>query len=297
MKGMHVEVLIESIINGISFGLLYGLLAFSIVLLFKSNGVANFAQGNIGTFAVFIAYALYATAHWNFWLSVVISIAAAAGLGVIIYFIVLGVNRTAGPLNATMRTMGLYLLLYALMNQFWAIGQPFSFHAIFPSGNLRLGGISVSYTVLGTLAVVIVLLLVTAAVFRFTRAGLLLRGLAADSSIARLLGLRVGRYTAVGFAISAVVAVVAGLLIAPTVNLTSDMLEIVLPYSFTAVILGGITSLGGSVVGGLIVGIAQSVTSVYLTSSAASYVIFGVLLVTLLIRPSGIFGRNLRERF
>jgi branched-chain amino acid transport system permease protein len=292
-----VAVLIESVINGISFGLLYGLLAFSIVLLFKSNGVANFAQGNIGTFAVFIAYGLYALAQLNFWLSIGLSIIAAAILGVIVYFVVLGVNGSAGPLNATMRTMGLYLLLFALMNQFWAVGQPFAFHPIFPQGNVVFGSVTVSYTVLGTLGVVLVLLLATAVVFRFTRVGLLLRGLAANSAIAKLLGLRTARYTAVGFAISAIVAVIAGLLIAPTVNLTSDMLEIVLPYSFTAVILGGITSLGGSIVGGLIVGIAQSVTSVYLSSSDGAYVIFAVLIVTLLIRPSGIFGRNLRERF
>ncbi|HEY0183934.1 MAG TPA: branched-chain amino acid ABC transporter permease [Rhodopila sp.] len=289
--------LIESIINGISFGLLYGLLAFSIVLLFKSNGVANFAQGNVGAFAVFISYVMYAMNGWNFWLSIVLAIVAAAVLGIVVYFIVLGVNGSAGPLNATMRTMGLYLLLYALMNQFWAVGQPFSFHEIFPRGNLHIGGVSISYTVLGTLGVVAVLLLATAAVFRYTRVGLLLRGLAANASVARLLGLRTARYTAVGFAISSVVAVIAGLLIAPTVNLTSDMLEIVLPYSFTAVILGGITSLGGSIIGGLIVGIAQSVTAVYLNSSAAAYVVFGVLVATLLIRPSGIFGRNLRERF
>lgn len=292
-----MAVLIESVINGISFGLLYGLLAFSIVLLFKSNGVANFAQGNIGTFAVFIAYGLYALAQLNFWLSIGLSIIAAAILGVIVYFVVLGVNGSAGPLNATMRTMGLYLLLFALMNQFWAVGQPFAFHPIFPQGNVVFGSVTVSYTVLGTLGVVLVLLLATAVVFRFTRVGLLLRGLAANSAIAKLLGLRTARYTAVGFAISAIVAVIAGLLIAPTVNLTSDMLEIVLPYSFTAVILGGITSLGGSIVGGLIVGIAQSVTSVYLSSSDGAYVIFAVLIVTLLIRPSGIFGRNLRERF
>lgn len=292
-----MAVFIESVINGISFGLLYGLLAFSIVLLFKSNGVANFAQGNIGAFAVFIAYGLYAMAHWEFWLSVGLSIVAAALLGILVYFVVLGINGRAGPLNATMRTMGIYLLLYALMNQFWAVGQPFNFHAIFPQGNLHLGGVTISFTVIGTLVVVGVLLIVTALVFRYTRVGLLMRGLAANSAVARLLGLRAARYTAIGFAISAVVAVIAGLLVAPTVNLTSDMLEIVLPYSFTAVILGGITSLGGSIVGGLIVGVAQSVTSVYLSSDAASYVVFGVLVATLLIRPSGIFGRNLRERF
>jgi branched-chain amino acid transport system permease protein len=291
-----VGLLIPALFSGLSFGLLYGLLAFSIVFLFKATGLANFAQGNIGTFATFVVFSLSVNLGWPFWTATVVGALIAMLLGGTLFAAFLVINERAGPVNLTMRTLGMYLLLYALMNEFWALGQPFRFQSWFPEGTVSVLGSFVPWRSFGILAVTLVLLTGVGAAFRWTHLGLLFMGLAENPDVARLLGVNVRLLTALAWSTSAVVSLVVGILTAPTTLLSSEMLEIVLPYAFTAAILGGLTSLTGSIVGGLIVGLVANITAVYGGADLSLFVVFGLLLVTLVVRPNGIWGAGLVER-
>src|SRR3981081_4682621 len=142
-----MSLLVASAISGVAVGLLYGLLAFSIVFLYKTTGVANFAMGNMATFATFVVFHLMGP--W----AAVAGLGAAALLGLAIYGLALRFNDDAGMLNLVMRTLAIYLFLFAVMNRFWAAGQPFAFPALLPEGSIEVSGITVAKSSIGILLI------------------------------------------------------------------------------------------------------------------------------------------------
>src|SRR5690349_18982815 len=110
-----MDLFVGSLLNGIAYGTLYGLLGFAIVLLYKATGIANFGQGNLGTLAVFIVFAFAVREGWNLWVSVLLGFVAAALAGALSYSFIIRPRDAADHLNTTMRTLGLYLLLFAIV--------------------------------------------------------------------------------------------------------------------------------------------------------------------------------------
>lgn len=250
-----MDLLVGSLLYGVAYGALYGLLGFAIVLLYKSTGIANFGQGNLGTLAAFIVFTLAVRQGVPLWLSVILGFVAAILAGAVAYLGILRPFDRADHINATMRTLGIYLLLFAVVNFQWAEGQPFNFPSIFPqSAALTIGGNSVSWLTLGTIGVALALSGFFAWFFRRTRTGLQFLALASRPDIAQLLGVRTRRLTLFAWAASAAVSLIVALLIAPVSLLTTDMMDFFLLYAFTAAIVGGLTSLVGVFVGGLMVG-------------------------------------------
>jgi branched-chain amino acid transport system permease protein len=289
-----VTLFIASMVSGIAVGLLYGLLAFSIVFLYKTTGVANFAMGNMATFATFVVFHL--SAALGGW-AVLAGFVPAALLGLAIYGLALRVNDDAGALNAVMRTLAIYLLLAAVMNRFWAEGQPFSFPSLLPRGSFELGGVTVAWASLAILGIAGFLSLLFALLFTHTGLGVQFLGLAERPDVARLLGVRTRRLAALAWLISGLVAMVVGVLVAPMALLSSDMMEHFLLFAFTAAIVGGLNSLPGAFVGGIIVGCVSNISIVYLGQEAALIAVFLLLIVVLLARPDGIFGTAVVYRF
>lgn len=291
-----MTLLIPTVVSGIVVGLLYGLLAFSIVFLFKATGVANFAQGNIATFTAFMVYLFAVHAHLGLWLSIGIGAVGAAAFGVLLYFLALRVNDDAGAVNLTIRTLAVYVLIFAVINEYWGAGQPFSFPSVFPQGSLLLGSIRISIASLGTLLVAVALAALFGFFFSRTSLGLVFLGMAERPDIARLLGVNTRRMSAIAWGIAALVSLVVGLLTAPSALLSSDMMDLFLLYAFTGAVIGGLTSLVGAFVGGAIVGILGNTTAVYAGPDVEIFVLFLLLILVLLVKPDGIFGTSVQER-
>lgn len=288
-----MTLLIASLISGVAVGLLYGLLAFAIVFLYKTTGVANFAMGNMATFATFVVF--HFLGPLGAWAALA-GLAAAALLGLAVYTLGLRVNDNAGTLNAVMRTLAIYLFLAALMNRFWAEGQPFTFPSLLPRGSFSLGGVTVAWASLGILAVAAVLSLLFALLLTRTSLGVQFLGLAERPDVARLLGVRTRRLAALAWVIAGLVAMVVGVLVAPMALLSSDMMEHFLLFAFTAAIVGGLNSLWGALVGGIVVGCVSNIAIVYLGQDAALIAVFLMLVSVLLVRPDGLFGTAVVHR-
>lgn len=291
-----LSLLFSGVVSGVAIGLLFGLLAFAVVLVFKATGVANFAEGNMAMFAAFVVYELIQQARLSLPLAVAVGVAFAALLGVAVYVLALRPRDNAGPLNLTIRTLGVYLLLFAIAQRLWAIGGPFPFPSLFPRRTIPIGTVSVPLSSVGILAVSLALTSTFAYVFQRTKFGLLVRAMADDAGIARLLGARTRLLTGATWLVAGVTGLIVGVLAAPNTLVSPEMMDLYLLSSFTAAIIGGLTSLPGAILGGITVGVIENVASIEAGNELAIVPVFILLVFILLVRPNGLFGRDIVSR-
>ncbi|HEX4832442.1 MAG TPA: branched-chain amino acid ABC transporter permease [Trebonia sp.] len=281
---------ISVIVSGIAFGLLIGILAFTLVFLYKTTGVANFAIGNIGMFEAFMVYELYESGL-GIWPAALIGVVLSVVFGALVYLVVLRpFSGGGGQANVLVRTVGLYLLLAAMADVFFGQNQPYRFPQLLPHGGPDAGSVVIGWSNLITVGVVLVICAAFAAMFRYTSLGLNFLAVAQRASVARLLGVRVQRLSIIAYMIAGILALLVGVLVAPQQLLFSQMMDPMLLYAFAAAVIGGLTSLGGSLVGGIIIGVAVDVVSTYVGGDLALASALGLLLLTLAVRPNGLFG-------
>jgi branched-chain amino acid transport system permease protein len=199
-----------------------------------------------------------------------------------------------GPqIRVVIITIGLLLLLNGLMTWIWS-GEVKAFPSPFPGGTVDVGGVVVSWQDIGTIAVSLGTVAVLWSFFQFTKVGLALRAAAVNPDEARLVGVRVPWMLGFGWGLAAMLGAIAGMLTAPTVFLDPNMMQAVLIYAFAAAVLGGIDSPVGAVVGGLLLGVALNLLGTYIDFVGADLRLPAallVILVVLLVRPAGLFGK------
>jgi branched-chain amino acid transport system permease protein len=228
-----------------------------------------------------------------FWPAFAFTLAIAFAGGVAVERIVIRPVEGAPVLTVVIVTIGLALLLNGLAAALWG-SEVKSFRSAFSTRAIDVGGVAVSVQDLGVIAVSLVLVVVLWLFFRFTKLGLALRAAAVNPDESRLVGVRVGWMLALGWGLAAVLGAVAGMLVAPTVFLEPNMMRAILLYAFAAAVLGGLDSPLGAVVGGLAFGVIQNLVETYVEQIGATLrlpVALALLLLVLLVRPQGLFGR------
>lgn len=287
---------VGTFITGLSVGLLYGLLGFVITFLYKTTGVPNFAAGSMGTFEVFLVYKLYHSGL-GIWDSVGLGIVLSAAFGCLVYWAVFRPGEGKGHANLMVRSLGLWLLIPSVIDLNWAKGGPFPFPNLLPGGGFNAGGVTVRWSDVVTAIVAVGLALLAELLVRRTTVGVQLQAMAEDFHTARLMGIRVRWLSAVAWGVVGVLALVVGLVVAPTYLVSSTMLDNPLIYAFAAAVIGGgVTSLGGTFVGGVIVGVITSYTQVYWDPYLPTAVILVLVTLTLIVRPQGLMGTVRLER-
>jgi branched-chain amino acid transport system permease protein len=276
------------VVSGIAFGLLIGLLAFILVFLYKTTGVANFAVGNIGMFDTFMVYELWKSGL-GIWEAAGLGLLCSAVFGVLIYQVVLR-PFSGSQANTLVRTVALYLLLAAMADVFFGEHQPYSFPSLLPSGGASIGSVLIQWSDLITVGIVIVVVVGFIAMFRYTKTGLQFLAVAQRPQIAQLLGIRVSRLSTIAYMLAGCLALLIGLLLAPKQLLFSQMMDPILLYAFAAAVVGGLTSLGGTFVGGIIIGVVTDLVSTYWGGDLTLASALGIMLLTLAVRPNGLFG-------
>jgi branched-chain amino acid transport system permease protein len=199
-------------------------------------------------------------------------------------------NDGAGAANRSFRTLALYSLLLAIATTWFANGQPFRYPVPTPSGSVTVAGSVIPELSFVTLAVAVVLCCLVLVFFRWTSHGLLFRAVADDREVARLLGIRSRRITAMVWMAGTVIACIVGVLTVPTAFVSTDTLSNYAIYALAGVFLGGLTAWTGAFIGGLIVGIVGNIALVYVSNEAAVGIVFLILLAVLTVRPRGIVG-------
>jgi branched-chain amino acid transport system permease protein len=292
----------QALMAGLADGAIYASLALALVLIYKATEVINFAQGEMAMFTTYIAYALYTHPHFghklSYWYAFFATLVIAFLFGVGLQRVVIRPLEHASVLTVVMATIALLVILNGLAAWIWSPELKF-FPSPFPTSTWVIGGVHISKQDTGTLGVTLACVLVLWLFFRFTKLGLAMRAGAVNPAAARLLGVRTSWLLALGWGFAAVLGAVSGMMSAPTNFLSPSMMQAVLIFAFAGAILGGLESPVGAIVGGLGLGVLLSMLGTYVhpvTPELRLPVALLILLVVLLVKPAGLFGRVVVRR-
>lgn len=274
-------------LSGLATGGIYAIMALALVMIYQTTHHVNFAQGEMAMFCTYIAWALI-TAGVPYWVSFVLTAGFGFLLGVGIERVVIRPMHDAPLLAVVVVFIGLLVIFNSLAG--WLFGYSVqAFPSPFPSRSIADGLMTAHQ--LGTLAITLVMLLLLFGFFRFTKAGLAMRAVAQNPESGALVGIRVGGILGLGWGLASAIGAVAGMMVAPVTFLDPGMMIGVLLYAFAGALLGGISSPGGAVVGGLIVGVLENLAGAFLIGNELKLTVALVVIVTVLIvRPAGLFG-------
>jgi branched-chain amino acid transport system permease protein len=288
----------QQVVSGLASGGIYALLALALVIIHRSTGVINFAQGEMATLSAYIAWTLTVNHGWSYWPAFVVTLALSFVGGVGIHRAVIRPVERGTVLRIVIVTIGLLVAINGFVIWQWG-GEPQQLQSPFGTDTFDIGGVVVAAHDIGTICVALGIVFLLWLLFQFTKVGLALRAVAVNPDEARLVGVRVTWMLALGWGLAATLGAVAGVLTAPTFGLDPQMMQAVLIYAFAAAVLGGIDSPIGAVVGGLVLGVLLNMLSYlsqygafdWFTAELRLPAALLIILVVLLVRPAGLFGR------
>lgn len=287
--------LLQYVVAGLTTGSLYALVALGIALLYRSSRVLNFAHGDLATFATFVAFTLLLGAL-PFGVAVGASLAAAALLGAAFFFFILRPAKESTLLGRIVITLGFALLLSGTMQLVWGSEtQRFPF-PLSDAPVLQFRGVVVSQMGLGTIVAGVVLMALMYVLVQRTRVGLAMRAVAQNAGAAQALGIPARRIYALTWGLASALGGAAGVLLAPAVYLDPYMMLDPFLKGFAGAVLGGMDSLPGAVLGGFLLGVAETVFAGFVSFKFKTTLAFGIILLVLLVRPEGLLGREYHRR-
>ena len=286
-----MERFVQLVIDGIAIGSIYGALALALVLIFRSTGIVNFAQGEMAMFSTFIAWGLV-EGGLPLGLALVAALALSFLLGMVVERVLIRPVEGSDLLTILIVTLGLFILINSAAGWIWGFENR-GFPRAMPGGSTELVGIRVAYESLGIVAVLLAVSGLLFLLFQRTKLGLAMRAAAANPASSRLVGINVGRTLMFGWGLAALLGALAGVLVAPLLFLDVNLMGGVLVYSFAAATLGGFDSPKGAIIGGWIIGVAETLAGDYIGfigSDLTILVPLAIIFVVLLARPNGLFG-------
>ena len=294
-----MEFLLQLVLNGIVSGSIYSLVALGFVVIYKSTSVLNFAQGEFMMLGAYVCLSLAVQYQLPFAVAFLLTMAFMAALGVLTERLILRPMIGEPVISLIMVTLGLSALLKAVVQAIWGTDlRPFP--NIFPAEPVQLGPLPVSQGYLYGTGSVAVLLLLFSLFFKFTRNGIAMRATAFSQQVALSMGISVKRIFALSWSIAAVVSAIGGVLLAGVRGGLDSALALFGLKVIPVVILGGLDSIGGAILGGLVMGVLENLAGGYLDplvgGGAKEVAPFIVLVLILSVRPYGLFGKVKIER-
>jgi len=291
-----LEMLIQQLINGIALGSIYALIALGYTMVYGIIKLINFAHGDVYMVGAFVAFFLISLFHLSFFPALLIAMVACAVLGVLIERIAYKPLRNENRLTVLITAIGVsFLLEYGMM--YFVKPDPRAFPASFQLHNFHLGGIVISSKDILILLISLALMLILTYVVNRTKTGKAMRAVSFDSDAAKLMGIDVDKTISATFAIGSALASAAGVLVGMYYGQIDPLMGIMPGLkAFIAAVIGGIGIIPGAAVGGLILGVTEAFVSGAGYSMLRDAVAFTILIIILIIKPTGIMGKNVREK-
>jgi branched-chain amino acid transport system permease protein len=291
---------VQQLIAGLAAGGIYAILALALVLIHRATGVINFAQGEMAMFSTYIAWSLLYTYDLPYLAAFVLTLAISFAGGAGIYVAVIKPLSSHGPLAVVIATIALLVVINGAAGWLWS-AEPRFIESPFPSSLITFRGVVIFEQELWVFGVSIACVVAVYSIFRFTRTGLMMRASAFRPETSRLLGIRVVLMLAVGWGLAAALGAVAGMMAAPPLTLDPNFMLTIIVYAFAAAVLGGLDSPAGAVAAAYILGVGIALLSTYVdfVSESPEFklpIALGILLLVLLIKPAGLFGRTVTRR-
>ena len=289
-----MDIFIQLTLTGLTNGAILALAALGFVIIYKASDVINFAQGEFLLVGAYMIYAALVQFGLPWTLGMLLTILAAVALGVLVERLVLRPLIGEPIISVIMATIGLSSLLRAIVSMIWG-NQPKRFPPFIPSRPVEIFGATVGADRLWAIAVAAVMLLLFNFFFTRSKEGIAMRAVADDQQAAMSMGISVSKVFAWAWSIAAVSAAIGGALVANIVGVGPELAGFGLRV-FPVVILGGLDSIPGAILGGLIIGLLEAYVGGYIGMGLNQVISFIVLLLILLVRPYGFFGREIIER-
>ncbi|MFN3742331.1 MAG: branched-chain amino acid ABC transporter permease [Anaerolineales bacterium] len=289
-----MELFLQLTLTGLTNGAILALAALGFVLIYKSSDVINFAQGEFLLIGAYLIYAMVAQVGLHWTLGMVITLLIAVLLGVLIERLILRPMIGEPVISIIMVTIGLSSILRAIVSAIWG-NLPRAFPPFIPSQPVNILGASVGADRLWAILIAVAMLGIFTFFFRKSKEGVAMRAVADDQPAALSMGISVSRVFAWAWAIAAVSAAIGGALVANIVGVGPELSNFGLRV-FPVVILGGLDSIPGAILGGIIIGLLETYTGGYIGQGLNQVLPFIVLIVILMVRPYGLFGQEIIER-
>lgn len=287
-----MELFLQRLVDGLGNGIIYGIVALALVIIFRSTGMLNFAQGEMAMMSTFLTWTL-TDKGLPVWLAIVVSMAISFVAGALIERIVVRPVEGKNTLAAVIVTIGMFLTINALATWQWA-SESKSMPTPWPRRTWEIGGVRVDSHVVFMALLLVGVVFLLSVLFNQTKLGLSLRAAASNRESAALVGISVSQTLMIGWGLAAAIGALAGAMVAPTLFVDANMMQGVIVYAFAAATLGGFDSPGGAIIAGLIVGVVESLAAGYVGWIGADLKLataFLLILFILIFRPAGLFGR------
>jgi branched-chain amino acid transport system permease protein len=292
-----MDIFLQQVVSGLATGGIYGSLALALVMIYQATDVVNYAQGEMAMFSTYLAWSMI-NAGLPYWVAFAATLVIAFVGGIVIERVVIRPVENAPILTIVIVCIGLLVILNSMAGWIYTYTQK-PFPSPFPNRPIKIGNVIFGAHDVGAIIITLIVLGLLYVFFRYTTLGLAMRAAAQNPASSRLVGIRVGWMLALGWGLAALVGAVAGMMVAPVVFLDPNLMSGILIYAFASATLGGFTSPGGAVVGGLIVGVTENLVGTYVRFIGTELkltVALAIILIVLMVRPSGLFGRGVVHR-
>jgi branched-chain amino acid transport system permease protein len=294
-----MDFFLQLTLNGLVIGSIYALVALGFVIIYKSSSILNFAQGEFLMFGAYLCVALVATYRVPLWGAIPLTLAFFAALGVLMERLLLRPMIGEPVISVIMLTLGLASILKAIVQGLWGV-ETIPYPQIFPSAPVMVGPLPVSQGYLYSMASVALLLVLFTAFFKYTRAGIAMRATAFSQQVALSMGVPVKHIFALAWSIAAVVSAIGGVLLGGIRGGVDGAFAFFGLKVIPVVILGGLDSVPGAIVGGIVMGILENLAGGYLDpvfgGGVKEVAPFIALVAILAVKPYGLFGKVKIER-
>ena len=284
------------LVSGLSLGSVYAIIALGYTMVYGIAKMLNFAHGDVimvGAYVCFFAFTRYGL---NPFISVILAMLVCTCLGIVIEKLAYKPLRAAPSLAVLITAIGVSYLLQNLALLFCS-SNPKVFNSIIPNESIEIGDLTVSYITILTIVVCVVIMILLTTFINKTKLGKAMRAVSEDKGAAQLMGIDVNTTISVTFAIGSGLAAIAGVLLCSAYpNLTPTTGSMPGIKAFTAAVFGGIGSIPGAFLGGLLLGVIENLAKAYISTQISDAIVFGVLIIVLLVKPAGLLGKPTREK-
>ena len=294
-----MSLFIQSLVNGLNQGAIYALIALGYTMVYGIIRMINFAHGDfimVGSYTLFYTIPLMISHGMPAWLAVVAAVAVCVAVGVLVEQIAYKPVRKAGSMSALITALAVSVFLENLAMVLFG-ANPKSVTAIFSLPSIRFLGAKIQVKYLLTLGIGLLMMVGLQLFVKKTKPGRAMQAVSEDRDAAQLMGVNVNATISLTFAIGSGLAAIAGLLLCsayPTLTPYTGAMPGI--KAFVAAVFGGIGSIPGAMVGGILLGVIEIFSKAYISSQVADAIVFAVLIIVLLVKPSGLFGKNIQEK-
>ena len=286
------------LINGISLGSVYAIIALGYTMVYGIAKMLNFAHGDIIMVGSYVVFSVVSVMGMPAGVGIFVAVVACTVLGVVIERIAYKPLRGASPLAVLITAIGVsYFLQNAALLLYGANAKSFTSVVKFKGVKLADGALVISGETIVTILACIVIVIGLSAFIKYTKAGRAMLAVSEDKQAAQLMGVNVNSTIALTFAIGSALAAVAGVLLCSSYpNLTPYVGSMPGIKAFTAAVFGGIGSIPGAMIGGILLGVIENLSKAYISAQLSDAIVFAVLIVVLLVKPTGILGKKISEK-